>query len=154
MGRAQESVKKVAISGAKEAVKFLHQPEALEMTIKFVSPNEIKRLNEVMRRVDRETDVLSFPNLNIKAGEIVNLSAFKNNSETSFDGKNVYLGDCALCLQVARAQAKEFEVSLESEVKKLVVHSVLHLLGYDHIEDEDYLIMHEIENKILGETDE
>ena len=154
IGRTKDAVKLQAKHAVEDVINFLGQPTLLELTIKFVSAKEIERLNKVMRGIDKPTDVLSFPNLNIKAGEQIDASALKTNPLYSFDGKNIYLGDCAICLKIAKYQAQEFNKTLESEVRKLVVHSVLHLLGYDHIKDSDYLLMHDIENKILGETDE
>ena len=56
----------------------------------------------------------------------------------------------ALCLKQTKRQAKEYGVSLESEIKKLVIHSMLHLMGYDHIEDDDYEVMNKKEIELEG----
>ena len=62
----------------------------------------------------------------------------------------IHFGDMAICLKQTERQAKEYGVTTEAEVKKLVIHSMLHLMGYDHIEDDDYLVM----NKKEVELDE
>lgn len=151
IGKTEKNIKDVIKNVVIKTLKAMNQPDFIELSVKFVSADEIHALNKQTRGVDRATDVLSYPSLNIKAGEKIiktdiNLS--------SFDGKNVFIGDCALCEDVARAQATEFNHSYEAEVEKLVCHSVLHLLGFDHIKDEDYALMHTAEIEILGETDE
>lgn len=110
----------------------------LEVCVMFVDENEMKELNARTRNVDKVTDVLSFPAFDLKAGEKVQ----ENASET------VHLGDMAICLQRAGEQAKDFATSLEKEVSKLAIHSTLHLLGYDHIEDSDFQIMQPKEDAI------
>ena len=70
--------------------------------------------------------------------------------KNNFEGKNIYLGDMAICLKRAGEQAKEFEQTLEQEVIKLVIHSTLHLMGFDHIEDKDYEVMNPEEEKIAS----
>lgn len=107
-----------------------------DITIKFVSKREIKRLNQEFRQIDRVTDVLSFPATNIIAGEPFDYS------------QGNYLGDMALCLSKARQQARQFKNSYHQELQKLIVHSILHLIGYDHIKDADYAIMQNKEQQI------
>jgi len=132
LGFARKKYKMVAQSSAIYALKFLGE-ENLELTIKFVNKKEIQRLNKEFRNIDKVTDVLSFPATDIKAGE-------KMTEE--------YLGDMALCLSKAKEQGKEYKNGTVAELRKLVVHSVLHLLGYDHIKDEDYIVMHKKEEEI------
>ncbi|MCR5553738.1 MAG: GTPase Era [bacterium] len=150
IGKVDSALKTVSEDAVKSVLNEEGQPNNIEVTIKFVTADEIRALNLEKRNKDSETDVLSFPNTLLVAGQKLDKSYLALNS---FDGKNVYLGDCALCLPVAKKQAKEFNVTLESEVRKLIVHSILHLLGYDHIKDDDYVKMHAIENKILGENE-
>jgi len=64
------------------------------------------------------------------------------------DNGYIHFGDMALCLKQTKRQAKEFGVSVEAEIKKLVIHSMLHLMGYDHIKDEDYLVMKKEEERL------
>ena len=130
------------------ALEKQRQPKNIELTIKFVSSDKIWALNKTTRNIDKPTDVLSYPSLNLVAGEKIDNTKL---AISSFDGKNVYIGDCAICEEIAEAQALERGETLKSEVMVLVVHSVLHLLGYDHIKDEDYKLMHKKEKEILGE---
>lgn len=148
IGKCDKIIKDTIINSVKKTIEFLGQPTNLELSIKMVSEPEIKELNATTRKIDKVTDVLSFPSINLKAGEKLNNEQLKI---SSFDEKNIYIGDCALCLSVALKQSVEFSGTLEQEVAKLVTHSVLHLLGYDHISDEDYIIMHKIETELLGE---
>lgn len=89
-----------------------------EVSVTLVDNEAIHALNREYRKVDRPTDVLSFP-------------MFDEDFE---DGERVVLGDIVLSLEKAASQAEEYGHSLEREVAFLVVHSVLHLLGYDHEE--------------------
>lgn len=81
-------------------------------TIAFVSDKSIRKLNQQFRNVDKPTDVLSFP-----AGEETNL------------------GDIAISVETAAAQARENGLSFESEIAQLILHGLLHLSGYDHETD-------------------
>lgn len=132
-GWAQKKYKLEAQSAAQHALDFLHQPN-VSLSIKFVSKREIRRLNREFRQIDRVTDVLSFPSTDVVAGGTV--------ADTE------YVGDMALCLAKAKQQGKEYGGGTLAEIRKLVVHSVLHLFGYDHIRDEDYAVMNKKEQEI------
>ena len=89
----------------------------------------IRQTNRETRGIDRPTDVLSFPMFELSPGE-------KPRAEWADpDTDQVFLGDMMLSLERARAQAEEFGHSPEREVCYLAVHSVLHLLGYDHLDE-------------------
>ena len=107
-----------------QALKFEEIPFSAELSVTFTDNEEIKRLNLEYRNIDRETDVLSFPLYD--AGEI----AF-------IEDKKAPLGDIVISLERAQTQAEEYGHSFEREVAFLTVHSVLHLLGYDHEISED-----------------
>ncbi len=145
-GRVNKKLKQLASEIALNSILNLKQPDTFELTIKFVSEKEIKRLNKDYRNIDKVTDVLSFPNLEIVAGEKFSEqnALFVDKTE---DG-NYYLGDMAICLKQLARQAKEFKVSKQDELKKLVIHSILHLFGYDHIKDKDYAVMQKQEDKL------
>jgi len=115
------------------------------LSISFVSDEEMKELNNRTRNINKVTDVLSFPNFSLKPFETIDISD-KNN----YMGKFIFLGDMALCLKRAGEQAIEYGVSLEQEVVKLVVHSTLHLMGFDHIQDEDFVVMNKEEEEIAS----
>lgn len=89
----------------------------------------IRETNRDTRGIDRPTDVLSFPMFELKPGE-------KPRADWADpDTDKVFLGDMMLSLERVRAQAEEFGHSPEREVCYLAVHSVLHLLGYDHVDE-------------------
>lgn len=146
-GKVRKKYKVLAKETAEKILEAMNYPKGLEVAIDFVSEKEIKRLNSEFRKIDRVTDVLSFPSFQISPGQILDIeddmvSMFKQ------DNGFIHFGDMALCLKQTKRQAKEFGVSVESEIKKLVIHSMLHLMGYDHIEDDDYDIMKKEEEKL------
>ena len=124
---------------AKKVIVLMNQPDVFEIAIKFVSPKEIKLLNKETRGIDKVTDVLSYPSTNLKVGEVFEFTNEFIDLQT--EDSLVHFGDMAICFKQAKKQAKEYGVSVFSEIKKLVIHSMLHLMGYDHIEDVDYEIM-------------
>ena len=143
-GHVLPKLKVIAKQVASQVLVLTKQPKGLEVAIMFVSEKEIQRLNFENRNIDKVTDVLSFPSTSLGAGEILD----KNSEEVLFlmtDDGHIHFGDMALCTKRLREQAKEYGVSVEMELKKLVIHSMLHLMGYDHIKDEDYEVMNEKE---------
>ena len=91
-----------------------------EVSVSFVDNKEIRKLNSIYRQKDSETDVLSFP---LSEGD-----RLETNPETGF----VVLGDIVISMEMAVKQAKMYGHVLEREIAFLTVHSMLHLLGYDH----------------------
>ena len=113
------------------AAKFCDAPQDAEVSIAFVSADEIRVLNRDYRSIDKATDVLSFP----------------VNDELAM-GLDM-LGDVVICMDVAASQAAEYGHSLERELAFLVVHGMLHLMGYDHESPEDEAEMFAMQDKIL-----
>lgn len=122
-----------------------------EISLLFVDNDEIKEINNDTRRIDRETDVLSFPMLEYE-GKKVFKEVYKDYefSQSDFDGEELVLGDIVLSLEKALEQSREFNHSFEREASYLVVHSILHLLGYDHMEEEEKKNMRAREEEILN----
>ena len=118
----------------------------VNVSVNFVDENEIQRLNKQFRNIDRVTDVLSFPNLNKTYDQ--RLSEF--DAERNPDDNLLFLGDIVICKKVAKRQAKEYGHSLKREICFLAVHGLLHLLGYDHIKEEDEKLMKEATEKALN----
>ena len=140
--KTKKSIKK-AVRICLDHLKQEHKK--IMLSIAFVSEEEIKDLNQRTRNIDKVTDVLSYPNFSLKPFETIDLSNLDN-----YMGKFVFLGDMAICLKRAGEQAKEYGVTLMQEVIKLVIHSTLHLMGFDHIEDDDYVVMNQEEEKIAS----
>ena len=119
-------------------LKYENFNEDAEVSVTFVDNNEIRQLNNEYRNIDKSTDVLSFP-----LGEN---GVYDFNNET-----NAYLlGDIVISLETAKKQAKIYGHSVEREIGFLTVHSMLHLLGYDHETNKlDARNMREKEESIL-----
>lgn len=125
-----------------------------EISLLFVDNDEIREINNETRNIDKETDVLSFPMLDYPKDKVFK-DVYKNYEfdETYMDGEELVLGDIVLSLEKALEQSKEYNHSFKREASYLVVHSVLHLLGYDHMEDDEKKVMRKREEEILGELD-
>ena len=143
-GEISDDLKLVAEKVALDVIFFMKQPDELEVAISFVSEDEIKRINNEFRNIDRVTDVLSFPSTSIVVGEILDTGS----EEVMFlktENNLIHFGDMAICMAQLERQADEYGVTVESELKKLVIHSMLHFMGYDHIDDGDFEIMNKKE---------
>lgn len=148
-GLCRKRYKVLAKHVAERVIEEMGFPKDLEVAIEFVSKSEIRRLNKGFRGIDKVTDVLSFPAFQLAVGEKVNINGeevFSLRTENNL----IHFGDMALCLSQTKKQAKEYGVSVEDEVKKLVIHSMLHLMGYDHIEDDDFEVMKKQEEKLFN----
>ena len=112
------------------------ESERCEISVTFVDMDEIHQLNREYREVDRPTDVLSFPQFYDLKEEIPEVG-------------EICLGDVVICKDKAAEQAEEFGHSFEREIIYLFVHSVLHLLGYDHMEEDEKACMRAREEEIM-----
>lgn len=122
-----------------------------QISLLFVDNEEIKEINEETRGINKETDVLSFPMIDYENGKVYkNMYIGYEFDETYMDGEEVVLGDMVLSLEKALEQSVEYNHSYEREVCYLVVHSILHLLGYDHMEEHEKIIMRKREEEILN----
>ncbi len=98
----------------------------VQISVTFVDDEGIRAINNSYRNIDKATDVLSFP-----------LTDFEGGEEPPTDEPEIALGDIVISLERARAQAAEFGHSFDREIAFLTVHSMLHLLGYDHVDSEE-----------------
>ncbi len=114
------SLKMLVRRAIKEALAYEGYNNSTELSVTFTDDEGIRVLNRDFRKLDRATDVLSFP-LTDYAG-----------TELPIDEPEASLGDIVVSLERAAAQAAEYGHSFEREVAFLTVHSMLHLLGYDH----------------------
>jgi probable rRNA maturation factor len=124
-------------------------PYEVEVSLTVVSKEEIQNINLTHRNLDKPTDVLSFPQLE---GEIIgqiDWDELDTNDCMNFDTEEIILGDIILCFEIAQEQAEAYNHSLEREICFLVAHSMLHLLGYDHMTHEDEKQMLVMQNSIL-----
>lgn len=121
----------------KSVVKTVLETEGLpleyEVSITFVDIDEIHKLNKEFRSVDRPTDVLSFP----------------MDEDFSIEGVDTMLGDIVISMDIAKDQAKDFGHSLDREIMYLTAHSMLHLLGYDHMDEAEKTEMRAREKEVM-----
>lgn len=111
-----------------------HQNDA-ELTIRIVNSEEMIYLNHTYRKQNKTTNVLAFP------------SSLPDNIELECP----LLGDIIICPEVLLAESQQLNKSLEEHWSLIVIHGVLHLLGYDHIKDEEAIVMQSLEVKLLTE---
>ena len=114
-------------------------PAFCEISVSFVDDDTIRDINRENRGVDRVTDVLSFPQFDDLA---------------DIDQKRPYLlGDVVLCTAQAERQAEEYGHSVDRELVYLFVHSMCHLVGYDHMEEDEKALMRAVEEKVMRALD-
>ncbi|MFN9477508.1 MAG: rRNA maturation RNase YbeY [Rickettsiales bacterium] len=112
----------------------------IELSILLTNDKRIKKLNQEFRNENRATNVLSFPDLDIDFSQIL---------EFKPDLDYIYLGDIAFAFETISEEVKKKNIPFLNHFKHLLVHSTLHLLGYDHMNDTEAEIMQDIEVKIL-----
>lgn len=122
-----------------------------EVSVIFVNNEGIKEINLQQRGIDKDTDVLSFPMLHYPENKVFKqvYQSYDFPQSDLFDGRLI-LGDVALSLEKALLQSCEFGHSFIRECAYLTVHSILHLLGYDHMEEDEKGVMREREEQILS----
>lgn len=127
--------------------KTLKQRVNLVAEISFCSKEEIQKINLETRGKDAVTDVLSFPSLNVTAGEIIKKKNYPFDTDPETGG--VFMGSIIICNDRAKEQAEEFGHSFTREIYYLAVHGLMHLFGYDHETEEDKAVMREMEESAL-----
>lgn len=128
-----EEIKNLIGKSISAVLKVENLDQNVEVSVSFVGDDEIRDLNREYRGVDKSTDVLSFP------------------MDDEFIIDNRILGDVIINTRRVMEQAEELGHSNERELSYLSVHSILHLLGYDHMEDEDKKEMREREKLAMKE---
>ena len=130
-----EEIKTLVEKSIASVLKVEEIDDEVEVSVSFVGDEEIRDLNRDYRGVDRSTDVLSFP------------------MDDEFIIDKRILGDVIINTRRVMEQAEELGHSHERELSYLTVHSILHLLGYDHIDDEDKKKMREREKLSMKELE-
>lgn len=138
-----------------EIIKYALKEEEVhvntEVSVILIDNDTIKEINKETRNIDKVTDVLSFPMLDYPKGKTYKEVYKDYEFDASYlDEGELVLGDIVLSLERAEEQSKEFGHSFLREVCYLTIHSVLHLLGYDHMEDDEKAIMRKREEEILN----
>ncbi len=130
------------------ALDYIKCPYEAEVNLLLTNDAEIREMNRQYRNIDRATDVLSFPMLEYETpGQF---QAFEDMPDC-FDPESgeLLLGDIVLSMDRVAAQAEEFGHSLKREYSFLIAHSMLHLFGFDHMEDEERLEMEQKQREIM-----
>ncbi|EOT27725.1 YbeY/UPF0054 family metalloprotein [Eubacterium sp. 14-2] len=137
------------IRKAAEAEAF---PFEAEVNLLLVSAEEIRRVNREFRQIDAPTDVLSFPMIQYeRPGDFSELEQDEDNFNP--DTGEALLGDIVLCVDRVTEQAQEFGHSERREYAFLILHSMLHLFGYDHMTKEEAAVMEEKQRQLLNQMD-
>lgn len=126
--KIDEEIENIVEKSIEAALKEIEFTDDYEVSVSFVGDNEIHELNRDYRGVDRTTDVLSFP----MDDEFTNM-----------------LGDIVININKVIEQAKEYGHSEKREISYLTVHSTLHLMGFDHEEEEDKKDMRAVEDRVM-----
>lgn len=121
-------------------LKTSEQESHLELTVRFVEASESQRLNRDYRGKDKPTNVLSFP-----------FEMPEHFPQDQLD--HPYLGDLAICADIVSQEATQQNKAIKHHWAHMCIHGFLHLLGYDHIEDDDAEEMESLEKSVLAKLD-
>ena len=133
---------------ANACLEFEKCPYEPEVSLVIVDDDDIRSINRDNRNIDKATDVLSFP-----MNEFENPGDFGDfiyeNGTFSPESGELILGDIVLSINHIKSQAQEYGHSVEREYAFLIVHSMLHLCGYDHMEEEERIVMEDRQKAIM-----
>lgn len=138
----------LAVRVAEAALDYAGCPYEAEVNLLLTMNEEIRQMNREFREIDRATDVLSFPMVDYEAaGEF----DFLEEREDCFHPETgeLLLGDIVISKEKVLSQAEEYGHSIKREFSFLIAHSMLHLMGYDHIIEEERLEMERMQREIL-----
>lgn len=138
MQQAAEEAFRTEFAGEMDADSLENEPE---VGVTIVDDNTILELNREYREKDSVTDVLSFPQFE---GHDELLADLRN------DEASTLIGDVVICYEQAERQADEYDTGITREILYLFVHSVMHLFGYDHMEEDEKAVMRKREEEVLA----
>lgn len=136
-----------------QALDYLKCPYEVQLNLTLTDNEGIHAINKEYRQIDRPTDVLSFPLVDYPEPNVFP-DDLEEMAEDYFDldTGELMLGDIIISVEKCKEQAKEYGHSELREYSFLIVHSMLHLFGYDHMEDDERLVMEEKQRKILDKA--
>lgn len=135
-----EEFEKLFNDVVKESLRYEEFDPDCEVSLSIVNNDEIQEINRQFREIDAPTDVLSFPLLTFEEGEQADVN----------ENNEIMLGDIIISIDKAKAQAEEYGHGLRRELAFLTAHSMLHLMGYDHMEEEEQKEMFKKQDDILN----
>lgn len=139
--------KTIIDDAVKATLSFFECPYEAQVSVLLADMEQIRKMNAEFRGIDKTTDVLSFPALDFEP-----CADFDHTDLTGCfdpDTGELVLGDIALCVQKIKKQAAEYGHTQKRELAFLTVHSMLHLLGFDHEDDDERLLMEERQRQIM-----
>lgn len=136
----EKNIESLINTVVKKALEMQNVTADVELSVVITDNDNIQKINKEFRNKDMPTDVLSFPGY-----EPEDIDVVKNAEEL------MVIGDIIISKEKVIEQAKEYENTFEREFAYLLVHGVLHLLGYDHMEEDEKTVMRENEEMILAE---
>lgn len=140
--------KELAEEVIEAALDYERCPYEATVSLLLTMNNEIQEMNRNFREIDRATDVLSFPMI---AYEEAGTFDFLEEDDSAFDPESgeLVLGDIVISKERVIAQSEEYGHSIRREYAFLIAHSMLHLMGYDHMEEEERAVMEQKQRDIL-----
>jgi len=146
--RLKQTVSEIVEKAVTAVLGEENNPYECAVNVLLTDDEAIRQINAEQRNIDKSTDVLSFPMIEYDAPSC--FDGFDDRSDLfDPDSGELLLGDIVISLDHVIGQAKEYGHSSDRELAFLVVHSMLHLHGYDHMEDSERMIMEEKQRKIL-----
>lgn len=144
-------INEVASQVAKAVLESEHCDYDVQLNLLITDNEGIKEFNQQYRGIDRETDVLSFPNLDFVSPADFSCADIEENEADYFDPETgeLILGDIIISAEKVFEQAKNYGHSVKREFAFLVAHSMLHLSGYDHMEPEEAKVMEAKQEAVL-----
>lgn len=143
----EQLIEKVAV----KTISMLECPYEVEVNVVITDSEGIREYNRNYRDIDKETDVLSFPAVDYEAPANFSLVEEHELDYINPDSGELFLGDIMLCTERIFSQAQEYGHTVFREFAFLIAHSMLHLLGYDHMSKEEETEMFSLQEKILEE---
>ena len=130
------------------ALDYVDCPYEVEVNLLLTMNDEIHEMNQQFRQIDRPTDVLSFPMIDYATPGVFD---FLEDVNEAFhpDSGELMLGDIVISKEKVIAQAEEYGHSVEREYAFLIAHSMLHLFGYDHIDEDERMVMEAKQKELL-----
>lgn len=133
-----------------EALKYVDCPYECSVNVLLTDDASIREMNREHRGIDKATDVLSFPMLSYETPADFSFVEEEPDIYADPETGDLVLGDIVISLERAEAQAEEYNHSVRRELAFLVAHSMLHLCGYDHMDDAERLVMEQKQEEILA----
>ena len=124
-------------------------PYEVQVNVVLTDNEGIREMNRECRKIDRETDVLSFPNVDFEREGVFEIDEDREADYFDPDSGELILGDIMISVDKVKEQAENYGHSLRREFAFLVAHSMLHLLGYDHMEEEEAKVMEAKQRDVL-----